>query len=85
MPPQEDEISVNPITVRFICHDNSNNLISQLRRDSLVRIEDQYPFVLEWKVLQGPVLLLGPAPPVMELNNPVGVLTGDLDCAVSAL
>ena len=67
--PQKHESSIDEIAIRCRIFQFCLDLRRKVSSDSLVRIENQHPFILPPNIFQRPIFLLGKPPIPVELDD----------------
>ena len=83
-PQQAPQNDPGAARISFVRGDAPGDLFRELGNHNLVGINNQDPFIAEWQVIEGPVLLLGVRPVEMKLHHPCPMLRRHLGGAIAA-
>src|SRR5579864_7224040 len=78
-PPQKIDPKENLVPAEIAIANDLSNLITQIRRQNLVSVQQQDPIVLERKRIERPLPLLRPASMLVKLHHSCTKSTGDFD------
>src|SRR5581483_8567978 len=68
-PPEKMHVQPDVVAADSWIANRALNFCMEFRRDGLVRVQEQDPFVLKGKRMQRPLPFLGPATAIVELNH----------------